>query len=148
MKYIVASFTSISPVAECGHLSARDIVNLTRQWRSECKFRICELGAQPAPYVPGDLVQAFGSSWSSQWFKMVVCIVPGMWISFGLPEAFGFQVCKTKKNSEVSGFASLGGEAPPYNARGQAVKLILIGASSTCIGIPWHTYLIDMYSQL
>jgi len=39
---------------------------------SECKFRICELGAQPAPYVPGDL---------------------------------------------VSGFASLGGEAPPYNAK-------------------------------
>ena len=97
MKYIVASFTSISSVAECGHLSARDIANLTRQRRSECKFRICELGAQPAPYVPGDLVQAFGSSWSSQWVKMVVWIVPGMCIYFGLPEAFGFQVCKTKK---------------------------------------------------
>lgn len=33
-----------------------------------------------------------------------------------------------KKTSEVSGFASLGGEVPPYNARGQGGKVILIGA--------------------
>lgn len=87
---------------------------------------------------------------ASLWFVLIISMgqngsmnSPWNVYLFWITRSLWFPSLQNQKNSEVSGFASLGGEAPPYNARGQAVKLILIGASSTCIGIPC----IPMYSN-
>lgn len=122
MKYLVTSFTSISPVAESGHLYARD----------NCEPPPGKVGMQ-VPYLRVGCAAGAIRAWR---FGASLWITRSLWCP---------SLQNPKKNSEVSGFASLGGEAPPYNARGQAVKVILVGASS--IYMYWHTYLIDIYSK-